>query len=172
MTTNLVQEVIKATDLDKLREIVSGVLEETCWRACLSYGDELSLHIGARIPYSHKSMAGKEKGAWILGTRGTAWKLVSSSETLVTSEDESEIVRQKVHTIEDTTIAAFETSYPNLALTVTFGNGCSLILIPDIEDNSDLPYWEMFTPYRMLLKVGPGAMWSYVRSDLPENTDD
>jgi len=46
------------------------------------------------------------------------------------------------------------------------------MLIPDAEDDSNLPYWELFTPYQMLLKVGPGAIWSYVRSDLPKNTGD
>lgn len=172
MSKKLVQEVTEATDLEQLREIISGVIGENCWRASLSYGDELSLHIGAKIPYSQKSMSGKEKGAWILGTRGTAWRLDSPSETLVTSEDGPEILRQKVHAIKDTHIAAFKVNYPDLALTVMFGNGCKLMVIPDAKDDSDLPYWELFTPYRMLLKVGPSAMWSYVRSDLPENTYD
>lgn len=39
------------TDLAPLRELTSGVIGETCWRANLSYGDELTLYIGARIPY-------------------------------------------------------------------------------------------------------------------------
>ncbi len=172
MTTNIVQQVTKATDLEQLREITGGVLGETCWRASLSYGDELSLHMGARLPYSQKSMAGKEKGSWILGTRLTPWRLDSASEILATSEEDPEILKQKVHAIEGTTITMLETSYPELALSVTFSNGCKLMLIPDAEDDSNLPYWELFTPYQMLLKVGPGSIWSYVRSDLPKNTGD
>lgn len=159
MTTNLVQQVRKPTDLEQLREITTKVIGEKCWRANLSYGDELSLHIGARIPYSQKSMTGKEKGAWILGTRGTAWKLYSLSETVVTSEDESETIRQKISAIEDNIIIALETSYPELGLVVTFGNGYKLRLFPSAEDDFDLPHWELFTPYGTVLKVGLGAMW-------------
>lgn len=170
MNTNLVHQVTKSTDLEPLTEITSGALGETCWRASLSYGDELSLHIGARIPYSQKSMLGKEKGEWILGTRATSWRLDSSSETLATSEDEPEILKQKIQAIENTRITALSTSYPELALTVIFNNGCKLILFPRAEDNSDLPYWEIFTPSGMVLKVGPGAIWLYVRSDVRSNT--
>jgi hypothetical protein len=165
MTTNIVKQVTKATDLEQLREIASGIIGETCWRASLSYGDELSLHIGARVPYSQNSLAGKEKGEWILGTRGTPWRLDCVSETLATSEDAPEIIRQKVYAIEGTTITKLETSYPELALTVTFDNECKLTLLPSSEDEIDLPYWEIFTPYRMILKIGPSAMWSYTRSD-------
>ncbi len=167
----LVQQVTKAADLDKLREITSGILGEICWRADLSYGDELCLHIGARLPYSQKSMAGQEKGAWILGTRGTAWRLDAANETLASSEDSLDLIRQKVRATEGATITAFETSYPDLALTVIFSNSCKLRLFPSAEDDLDLPYWELFTPNRMLLQVGVGAKWSYRRSDLPEASD-
>ena len=116
-------------------------------------------------------MAGKEKGAWILGTRGTAWRLESAGITLVDSENEPEVIRQKVHAIENKKIIIFEPSYPCLALTLTFSNGYQLILVLGIEDSLNLPYWELFTPNQMLLKVGPGPMWSYIRSDLPKNQD-
>jgi hypothetical protein len=48
-----------------------------------------------------------------------------------------------------------------------FSNGYELILIPEIEDDSGLPYWEMFTPEAMVLKVGPNAMWSYNSVQMP-----
>ncbi len=163
MIANVVQPVTKATDLKRLKEIVIGIIGEICWKAILSYGDELSLHIGARIPYSQKSMAGKEKGAWILGTRATKWRLESSNEVIITSEDELEIIRKKVRAIENNTITGFDVSYPDLSLTVTFSNRYKLILTPDADD-SDLPYWELFTPNRMILKVGAGDVWSYSHS--------
>lgn len=72
MKTNLVQKVSTAKDLKHLKNITNGIIGEICWRASLSYGDELTLHIGAKIPYSQKSMVAREKGAWILGTRATA----------------------------------------------------------------------------------------------------
>ena len=59
MATNLIREVTKLTDIKEIAEITMKVFLQICWKANLSYGDELSLHIGARIPYSQKSMAGK-----------------------------------------------------------------------------------------------------------------
>jgi hypothetical protein len=109
-------------------------------------------------------MTGREKGAWILGTRATQWRLDSPSQTLVSSNDDLEIIRQKVDAIKDSTITGIETHYRNLALTVTFSNEYKLILLPNSKDNVDLPYWEIFTPYQMVLKVGPGARWSYISS--------
>jgi hypothetical protein len=157
MNTNLVHKITKSTDLAPLRELTSGVIGETCWRASLSYGDELTLHIGARIPYSQKSMFGQEKGAWILGTRGTAWRLDSPTEILAGSKDDPEILRQKIQAIENTKITVLETSYPELALTVIFNNKFKLMLFPKAEEDSDLPFWEMFTPSQRVLKVGPDA---------------
>ena len=169
MARHLIQKVTKVADLDKLKEIISGTLGATCWRASLSYGDELRLHIGTRLPYSQQAMAEEERGSWMLGTRGSPWMLECLSETLTTSEDDPEMLKRKLHHVEGSTIVAFETSYPDLAATITFNNKCKLALLPSTEDDFGLPHWELFTPYMMLLKVGPGAVWSYVRSDLPES---
>lgn len=167
MQTNLVQKVSTAKDLEHLKNITNGIIGEICWRASLSYGDELTLHIGAKIPYSQKSMVNREKGAWILGTRASAWRIESANETLTTSDEEAEIIRQKIQAIENTAITVFETNYPDLTLTLVFSNGCKLTLFPDTED-FELPYWELFTPYKMFLKFGPDAIWSYTNSDLSE----
>ncbi len=168
MTTNLVKNITRLSDLEPLTQIINGLIGETCWKASLSYGDELTLHIGERIPYSQKSMIGKEKGAWILGTQATQWQIDSPSETVVTSEDDSEIIKQRVVVIKDSTIAAIEINYQNLGLTVALNNEYKLILLPnheDYENGVDLPYWEIFTPHQMVLKVGLRATWSYSSSN-------
>jgi len=164
MTTNLVHKITKATDLEQIKQITSGIIGEICWKASLSYGDELTLHIGAKIPYPQKSMAGKEKGAWILGTRATVWKLDCATDILATSEDDGEIIKQKMQVIEGNKIIILETSYPSLNLTIGFDNGCQLKLIPNTEDSLDLPDWEIFTPDRMILRVS-GTRWSYTSSN-------
>jgi hypothetical protein len=169
MSTRLIQKVVTDADLDKLREITHGIVGEVCWRASVSYGDELCLDIGARLPYSQKVMAGKEKGEWILGTRGSAWILTSSDETLASSDEDPDVFKRALHCIEGAAIVAFETRFPDLVLTITFSNGCKLTVFTSNEDNFDLPYWELFTPYDMVLQTGPGAMWSYIRSDVPES---
>jgi len=166
--TNLTQNVTQLTDLNRLKQLVHGILGEVCWRINLSYGDELNLHIGAKIPYVRKAMIGQEKGSWILGSRETPWNLSFQSDTVVTSNTPSEVLREKVRVIENTTVIGFEVAYPSLALAITFSNDHQLVVSPNLED-CDLPYWELFTPDHMLLKVGPGAIWSCVRSDVAEN---
>jgi hypothetical protein len=170
MTTNLVKNITRPSDLEPITQVISGLIGEICWKASLSYGEELTLHIGERIPYSQKSMVGKEKGAWILGTQATQWQIdsPSPSKTIVTSEDNSEIIKQQLDILENSTIAAVEVNYRNLGLSIVFNNKYKLILLPNNEDDEegiDLPYWEIFTPHHMVLKVGSGSTWSYTNSD-------
>ncbi len=161
------QQVKTAKDLESLKEITNKLLREPCWKVNLSYGDELTLHIGEKVAYSQKSMAHREKGSWILGTRATWWKIMFTNQTLVTSDEDSEILNQRIHIIENTKVVAFEIDYLDLSLSIIFSNEYELVLCPDKED-FDLPYWELFTPDQMLLKFGPGSAWSYIRADLPE----
>lgn len=164
MIETQVKNIIQPSDLNQLLQIMNGLIGETCWKANLSYGDELTLHIGEKILYSQKSMAGKEKGAWILGTRATQWQLDYLAKVVVSSNDDPEIIKNKINIIKENTIINIKISYPNLILTVSFGNKCDLILFPDKED-TDLPYWEVFTPDQMVIKVGPGTIWSIKSSN-------
>jgi hypothetical protein len=162
--------VTSPADLDEINELVRGISNKKCWKASFSYGDELMLHIGARVAYSSKAMAGHEKGEWLLGTRGTDWSLTSGAEVIVTSDDLSDVSRGKVQLIENTEVNDFQIDYPTLALVIVLGGSYSLSILPDREQRSfDLPYWELFTPNHMLLKVGPNNSWTYTRSDLPES---
>lgn len=161
MASNLINKVTTAKDLEPLQEIINRAIGQVCWRANLSYGDELSLHMGKRLPYAQKSMSGKEKGEWILGTRATAWSLECAGAIIATSDEEAASLKPKIQALEQARIAALETSYSELGLAIMFDNGCKLTLFPKPEEDTRLPYWEWFAPSRMLLKVGPGAVWSY-----------
>ncbi len=163
MTTNLTKQVKEVTDLAQIKNITNKIVGEICWRASLSYGSELVLHIGAKVPYSQKSMAGKVKGAWILGAQATSWRLSENTKTIVTSSDETEKIKQNISLIENTMITQFDIGFPDLGLTVTFNEKYRLIIMPDVNDY-DLPYWELFTPEQMVLKVGADAIWSYASS--------
>lgn len=108
-------------------------------------------------------MAGKMKGAWILGAQATSWRLSENTETIVTSSDKTEEIKENISLIEKTTITQFDIGFPDLGITMSFNEKYKLILMPDVNDY-DLPYWELFTPEQMVLKVGAGAIWSYVSS--------
>ncbi len=149
------------TDLDEIKKLMAGILGEICWEARFGYGDELILEIGARI--SHKI---RDHGAYIFGSRGTAWKLISQDGTIIAEDDNqsdyvSDEMRQKIQIIVNTSIMAFEVTYPTLGLILKFSNHFKLAILPTEADNSwDLCYWELKTPHG-LLNVGPSAKWSY-----------
>ncbi len=161
------QQAIETKDLKTIQQIINPILGEKCWEASLSYGDELCLEIGRRIPYANKLMAGKEKGAWRLGTRATSWKLAYLDKMVASDKLETEEIKRKVMVVEGTSITAFDTSYPKLMFEVGFSNGYKLVLEPDEEEDLNFPYWELFTPQEMLLIVYPGSLWSYLPSNLP-----
>ena len=152
-------------DIQQIGAIAKRILGEPCWEASLSYGDELRLEIGDRIACQQKVMAGHEVGAWGFGTRGTDWQLFSSQGIILTSSAENvQVFKEKVKIIEETTITAFETQYPDFILTIGFSNGCELKIFPDLDDDSGVSYWELFTPDNMLLTLEPGGVWTYTRS--------
>jgi len=163
MTLEIVQEVTKPSDLNKLREITLNVFGEKCWEARLGYAEELFLEIGARVGYNSPKLAGKEHGTWTLGSRGTAWWLNSPIQKEATSDDTISIIQEKIRAVEDTTICAFEVNYPDLALRVGFSNGYSLTLSPTASDNAfEIAYWQLYCPPdRLILEVGRGLKWSY-----------
>lgn len=166
--SEVIEKITNDADLVHLRKIVQNLIGKPCWQTGISYGDELCLEIGKKLPYTHKFFAGQNKGEWGFGTRGTDWQLISPKGIIITSSVENvEVFKEKVKIIEGTTITAFETHYPDLILTVGFSNGCELKLFPDLEDDSEVSYWELFTPYNMLLTIEPGGIWTYTRSDVP-----
>lgn len=169
MTTNLIRHITEASDIRQLHAVANRVVGETCWKVALSYGDELTLHFGEQIPYLQPSMAGKKKGAWILGTRGTAWQLDQSSDTTVTQDAEADILsllKREVRRLEGNILQSLNIGYPVLSLSLNFNQGSQLTITPSIRDDEfDLPYWELFTPNHQVLKVGPKTSWSLIPSD-------
>ncbi len=156
-----VVQVKSSGDLDKIKELTSGILGELCWEARLGHGDELKLEIGAKF----SDWVG-DHGEWMLGSRGTAWKLLSPDGTLVAEDYDRDDntpseVSQKIQVMVDRRITAFEVLYPSLGLKVTFDNSNILTIIPTAKDDDwELPYWELYTPNGVLM-VGPKMQWAY-----------
>ncbi|MGL5196710.1 MAG: hypothetical protein ACRC8Y_24220, partial [Chroococcales cyanobacterium] len=153
MTVDTIQKITVDADLSELKQIIRSIIGEICWSASLSYGDELTLDIGEKIPYKQKVMAGKYQGEWILGTRGSEWSLESASGIITSTAEPAEVFKEKVKVIEGTTITDVETNYPDLVLIVGFSNGYQLKVFPDLEDDFDLSYWELFTPNNRLVTL-------------------
>jgi hypothetical protein len=170
-SNNIIKKITNINDLEVFSAIAKKLIEKPCWQTRISYGDELCLDFGLEIPYgdnAHKFLAGKKKGEWEFGTRGTDWQLISAPGNILTSSAENvEVFKSKVKILEGTNITKFETDYPDLVLTIGFSNSCELKIFPDLEDDSEVSCWELFTPDNMLLTLEPGGIWTYTRSDVP-----
>lgn len=165
----ITKKITKSEDLAEIKQIIKEIIGETCWSASISYGEELDLHIGDKIPYQEKSMRGKFKGSWILGSRCTNWELKLGDQVIVNSE--SEDIKDKISVMENQTITDINISYPELILSLKFSNQYEFSILSDLEDDSGVSCWELFTPNHKLLQLEPNSVWSYLPSDVPINND-
>lgn len=169
MTIELIHQITDISGIDQLYAIANRVVGEKCWKAALSYGDELMLHFGEQIPYTHPSMVGKHKGSWILGTRGTAWQLNNPSDATATLDTEAailDIFKRELRQLEGNVLQSLKIGHPVLGLTLDFSQGIQLTITPPVRyDKFDLPYWELFTPDHQVLQVGTQSSWSLIQSD-------
>jgi hypothetical protein len=162
MTTKMIRRIVSPNDLDQIKAIAQPLIGELCWKAGFSYGDELVLDFGERIPY--KTPRGiQENGSWSLGTRGTNWELKLAGKIVLTSDAEPEVMREQSKQIEGHHLRAIDIGYPRLDLTLTFENNLQLQILPEPDDDEfdEIAYWELFTPDDHLLSVGPKLTWSY-----------
>ena len=165
MNANQTQEIRQRSDIRKIEDITRGIIGEVCWGTHLSYGDEFRFEIGHKIP--DPILKNKEKGSWSLGTRASHWSLYLSNEKLVESTDELELVRQKIHLMDENRISSFKIDYPKLGLEIMFINKMILRVRPTWDNDSQLAHWDLMVPNNMFLKVGPASTWSFHRSDIP-----
>jgi hypothetical protein len=166
MTVKILNQKIKhMSQIKIIEELLHGIIGEICWDAHLGYGDELQIEIGDKVP--DPIILGKETGLWTFGSRASKWKLVSSTDRYVTSEDDLRSIKQSVRFIDGNRIMAFNVYWPKLTLEIVFHTQLKLEILPVWMRGSKLAHWEFFMPNSMFLKVGPKATWSYYRSDIP-----
>ena len=148
-----------------LNQITQPIIGETCHQITFSYGDELRLHFGEMIAYSHPKLAYLRKGTWRLNTRATPWYLMignglcSYSSMFVNYKDAAECAKMSLQFLENKKLTNFVINSDNFKLTLSFEDYCELILEPDLEDDSGLAYWELMMPNEQILTVGPGMFW-------------
>lgn len=165
ITNNFIKKIKTAEDLRLLKQLIQPLLGELCWLAKVGYGDELRLHCGAKIPYTHPKMKHLHKGEWILGTRASYWELESNFQMITNAKCEIEEIEDKVKIIENYKITDFNILYPSLISIVTLDDKYQLKIFPD-NNGFDLPYWELFTPYNELIRLEAKSHWSCVPSNI------
>jgi hypothetical protein len=181
---NPTTEVRNSFDLKGLETVLQGLAGQVCWMAKLTYGDELALHFGDRIPCGIPRFPGLEEGSWIFGTRATPWQLDVPGKSRVTSADDRNVLQPRLADLEGAKVVraavptcvlneqahATQSFWPGFL--IVFDNGATLQLLPGIEELRDtLALWELFTPGNMVLEFDPNLAWSYLRADVPEGAD-
>jgi hypothetical protein len=153
-----------------------------------SYGGELTLHLGAPITVQppNPKLKARTRGSYVLTFRGSAWALASGPEASITlagpflppggavgrSIELKELEQSPPVTPGAPLLWAVPGPTPGgFGLLLLFADGSRLSLLPyptpeSAEDETLPPVadWELFTPYEMYLKVGPGPKWAYLPS--------
>jgi hypothetical protein len=74
-------------------------------------------------------------------------------------EVEIDAVKKVLQQLENKELIDFAIDAHNISLTLVFEGDYKLILEPDFQDDSGLPYWELFMPTEQVLTVGPDFFW-------------
>ena len=176
-----------STDLRELRWLLRQLIAEPFLFFRVSYGDELTLHLGApRESSGHDPrMQHRRRGSYVVGARASAWFLRAASPLLLIGVEDGETdapARLKKLDVKDLESGEFirpgaalvdATAIPTplgFALLLSFSDGSVLRIVPspsrgDEDGDEEVADWEVFTPHDRYLRAGPGLRWAYLPSD-------
>lgn len=166
--TIIQQKIEQASEIRIVEKLLEGIIGELCWGVRLSFGNELRLEIGPKLP--DPVLKGKEKGHWRLGASTSKWILEIPDSNLVDSNDELVLIKEKIKLIEGNYVNEFKIDWPKLGIEIIFSNQMKLKILPIWNKQSELAHWEFFMPNSMFLRMGPKTNWSYYRSDISKKT--
>ena len=152
-------------DLAMLRGIVGRMVRQRCSRVTFSYGDELRVELGERIPTVVRKMD-RKRGEWTILTRSSPWQftdLESRPPHRLRSRSDA------VLALQGKSLDSVEVS-PHLDLSMTFDARYKLTVNPERREQKRhgprlLPHWELFTPEHQLIVAGPGDWWQIKPAD-------
>ena len=148
------------------KKLLNNIINEVCWEAGISYGDELVLELGEKIP-KENLLAGCCEGSWSVTSRSSMWNLSFQSSLIASSEQNiDDIIKEKIKIIEGKSVTGIDIIYPSLALSLFMSTDYHLLIQSVEEDNEyDMPYWEIYLPENMLFQMGPNRKWFYGNLD-------
>jgi hypothetical protein len=184
---------VDSDDSRELHSLLRQLLGQPFLFFRVSYGDELTLHLGEPRSLAHPRSKRLRKGSYILGARSSRWYLRPGTEPsmFVGVDDESEastrcerIDIREVESrrlVESGSVVASVDVLPSVGgfgLSLSLSDRSTLVILPapppsSVEDEGeavegdDIADWEIFTPHDRYLRVGPGPRWSYLESNKP-----
>ena len=149
-----------ATDMLHFKSLDDSIC--ICGRVSLSYGGELDLHFGELLHYDHPKLSHLLRGTLMFGTRATPFKILDANgSVLITTADEdsdsktNQALKFAIEQFEGRMLKNVSLDTDSMQLKLDFENGSSLVLIPDLTDDT-LAICELFMPNGKVLELGPG----------------
>lgn len=153
----------------------------------LSYGDELTMHLGTPKEAASSKLRNRVRGSYVLTFRGSLWSLSSGPEQTIWLADplpvpagsharqvdigeleKNPIISRNAPVITASPFIASDSG--GIGLLLSFADQSTLAIRPSLEaadSSEDLPQiadWELFTPHGKYLRVGPGLNWACLSS--------
>jgi hypothetical protein len=181
-------------DMGSLAALARQLVGEQVLFGAVSYPRELTVHFGTPVEFKGPKGATLAEGSYVLGAVGSAWAIKSAPQgrrvidyaapyephhlllLKTISEPELEDFLGRVGGAIVRDVELFPTAY-GYGLRVFLSDGSLIEVFPtethfEIDMDDDIPIqppdWELFTPYKRYLRVGPGSEWGYHPSDQPE----
>jgi hypothetical protein len=193
---NLTHQPTKG-EFGQLVALARQLIGERVLFGTIGYPRELTIHFGTPSAFKGPEGIVITEGSSVLGAIGSAWRIKSSqqgrnvtdyagfpsarNEPFISESEVEKFVEQLGGvTVRDVDVFKTEFGY---GLRVSLSDGSLIEFYPtpdhfeiEIEADEDFPIpppdWELFTPYKRYLRVGPGTEWAYLPSDEPEQKKD
>lgn len=168
MTHTVIHKIETFHDLLDLKTIIKGIIGKPCFRVSIAFIDELCLEFGTEITrdYPRKPI---KMGEWFLTPRHNYWKVEVNGITEVDYGQEETEILSKLAVLKGLSVLDCEISFPDLGLSLLFEKEWRFVIQPSIEGDisENISYWQMFTPDKRFIEVGPGLVWSDSPADAP-----
>jgi hypothetical protein len=146
----------------EIHQYVQGLPGQKFLKVAFGCGDEVLLHLGEPTRRATGKLADLYRGAWVFATQGTPWRLECQGTIVASSDGAPGNGEQVRRALESARVLRLDPQDP---LSLTFDNGCRLVISPGPEDDAtDVPYWELLTPEGDALAYSPNRVWSFTPS--------
>jgi hypothetical protein len=179
------------TELDLLARQLVG---EPVLFAALTYPSELAIHFGLPVEFKGPRGGALVEGSYILGAVCSAWQIKSVSQgrtvvdysraenghrlfpTIPMAKHDFEKFLAHLGSVTVRNVDVFLTP-EGYGLQIGLSDGSTVGVFPtpdhfEIGPEDDIPIpppdWELFTPFKRYLRVGPGSEWAYLPTDEAE----
>lgn len=152
---------ISAEDIHQIESIIGSIVGMKPWSVRLGVGSFLTFDFGKAV---EKERFKNPIGEWHLWVYMCAWRLETSKDVIIASEDAHKLIQQEIKRLEGKVLQKVTIYAPSLETDLMFETDLRLRLFPIYAQDDDADHWLLFTPGKKVLTIGPSNTWSYADS--------